>query len=113
MTLSQRAEFNALRERYINELKPAGPEQEAAAEQLAQAAWALRVLEREEAEIFRAYSDPYRNKKAQQLLRQVTAMRSHYAKSHQAAGRLFLLLSRRRAARRRTRSGTPQNNGER
>ena len=107
MTLSQRAELNTLRERYRIDLAPEGPEQDYAVEQIARSAWAIRILERQEAEIFRAYPSPYRNEVAKRSLKGVTALRDHYSKIYQASVRLFMRLAN-RDMRGRTRTASTQ-----
>ena len=95
MTLSQRAELNTLRERYRAELKPQGRDEELAAEQVARAAWAIRLLERQEADIFEAYVNPFTNATGRRALLGVSTLRAHYANSLHAALRFFFTLSTR------------------
>ena len=95
MTLSQRAELNTLRERYRAELKPRGRDEDLAVEQVARAAWAIGLLERQEADIFEAYVNPFTNATGRRALRGVSTLRAHYANSLQAALRFFFTLSTR------------------
>jgi hypothetical protein len=87
--------LNTLRERYRTELKPEGIDEELAVEQVARSAWAIRLLERQEAEIFEAYVNPFTNAKGRRSLTGVSTLRAHYGNTMQAALRYFFSLSNR------------------
>lgn len=112
MTLSQRAEFNALRERYINDLKPEGSDQEIAVEHIAHVAWTIRVLERNEAALYASHPTVLRDKNTRNVLRGLSALRNRYGHVYQAAMRLFLMMASRDAGRRKSRaSGGQEDDG--
>jgi hypothetical protein len=96
MTLSQRAELNALRERYRAKLEPLGPEQELALEQVARSAWAIQVLEAQEAEVFAAHRNPDRSAAGRRSLLGLSVLRRHYCSVYQGSLRLFMRLAARR-----------------
>jgi len=111
MTLSERAELNALRDRYRAELKPEGNDEELVVEQVARSAWAIRLLERQEAEIFEAYMNPFMNARGRRSLAGVSTLRAHYATTMQAALRYFFTLSNREG--RAMKKATTTNRGKR
>ncbi len=112
MTLSQRAEFNALRERYINDLKPEGPDQEIVVEHIAHVAWTIRVLERNEAALYASHPAVLKDKNTRNVIQGLSVLRNRYSHVYQAAMRLFLLTANRDAGRRKSRvSGGQENDG--
>ncbi len=112
MTLSQRAEFNALRERYINDLRPEGPDQRIAVEHIAHVAWTIRMLERNEAALYTASPAPLREKNTRKALQASSALRNRYGQVYQAATRLFMMMAGRDAGKRKSRvSGRQENDG--
>lgn len=113
MTLSQRAEFNSLRERYIADLKPAGPEQENMVEHIARVAWIMRTVQRRELEIFDSMTHPGLDTDTWKALDALSKLEERYFRAFHSAIRLFLMMAKRDAVKRKSRASGHQKNDNR